>query len=152
MAVALQSSVALAQPGRQDVLTSPMVPFNLSSARGQHTLSQRRSARHTNLHLLAVRVWLCMDILLAAGEPCFLTFTPAGSSVSIIAHFLSPTLTRHTSRGVANAHSIRALFWTQIAPDGLSNDANFVSPLERFPGYCSKRSEGRPAYWRRDPR
>jgi hypothetical protein len=130
MAVALQSSVALAQPGKPDVLTAPPVPFNLEVRDGS-TLFLKGEARGTQNYIcLPSGSGFAWTFFSPQATLFFTVNLPAGEfRQQIITHFLSPNPDQGGARRATWQSSFdTSAVWAEVAPDGLSTDANFVAP------------------------
>ncbi len=130
IAMALGSSVAVAQPATGSMITVPPVPANIQVS-SDNTVFLKGEAQGTQNYICLPSASGFSWTFFSPQATLFITFKLFGSDVrqQIITHFLSPNpeedgLGRATWQSSIDTSAV----WARIAPDGLSTDPNFVAP------------------------
>ena len=127
IAMALESSIALAQPGTADGFTAPPVPANIQAPVG-NTLFLEGQAQGTQNYICLPTASGFSWTFFSPQATLFLTFKVSGADIpqQIITHFLSPNPSESgTPRVTWQSSSDTSAVWARSI--GSSSDPNFVA-------------------------
>jgi len=130
LAIALESSVALAQPAAADTFALPSIPANLQVPEG-NTLFLKGQAQGTQNYICLPSGSGFAWTFFSPQATLFFTATLFGRDIrqQIITHFLSPNPDENGTppRATWQSSLDTSAAWARVAPDGSSSDPNFVA-------------------------